>query len=174
MSVPLPQLFFWLVTPASAIAAMLQLRKKKQSRIKNFENELNRRYRDLTREIPVRALLGEELDDDEFEEQFQWLYYYIDFTNEQVYLRKEGKISHETWQEWRAGIESHMERPAFERAWQEVDGSVDDDFDELRTLLQSEDLANEDPREWEYDCILKDWKYWLEQKSPVFLPITVN
>ena len=162
--------FFWLVTPLSTIIAVLQLRKQKQSRVKEFENELNQRYRDLTREIPVRALLGEELNDDEFEEHFEWLYYYIDFTNEQIYLRKEGKISYKTWQEWRAGIESHMQRPAFERGWKEIDTTVGDDFGELREFLDT----RRDPRALADKQSIEKIKYWFEQNFPIQLPATVN
>jgi len=156
------------------MVAVWQLRNKKLSRIKNFERGLNQRYRDITREIPVRALVGDELDDDEFEEYFEWLYYYIDFTNEQIYLRKEGRITHGTWKEWRAGIMSNMKRPAFERAWRKVDSEVDEDFDELRTLIQSDRVSDEDPRAWKDKSGLERPKYWLEQKFPFSLLFPIN
>jgi hypothetical protein len=158
------QEIFWGAMAFTLILNLYQLLQNSKFKNKEFENTLNHRYRDLTREIPVRALLGEELSDNEFEENFEWLYYYLDFTNEQIYLRKQGKISSESWREWRAGIMSNMEQPAFCQAWQEVNNSVDDDFDELRTLLNSEQLADEDPREWADKSTLEHITHYLKQK----------
>jgi hypothetical protein len=47
-------------------------------------------------------------------------YRYIDLTNQQVFLRRQGRITSETWHNWCEGIAHHFGRPAFRDAWEQI------------------------------------------------------
>jgi hypothetical protein len=98
-----------------------------------FEDELNREYRNLTRGISTNALLGKPLAEDEYRDSFRALYHYIDLSNEQVFLRQQGRVSLVVWASWSDGIRSNLSRPAFQRAWEEVKTNSRN-FTELRWL----------------------------------------
>ncbi|GAA2665287.1 hypothetical protein GCM10010436_95740 [Paractinoplanes durhamensis] len=94
----------------------------------------------------MKALLGDELTEEEFKDQFSDLYYYVDLSNEQVFLRFEERVSKETWENWQAGIESNLNRPAFRMAWNEIK-ERSNSFQELRRLEQND--FQTDPAEWD-------------------------
>ena len=123
-----------------------QVKLRKEQATTQFEDELSREYRELARELPVKALLGDELTDEEFKEEFPDLYYYVDLSNEQVFLRFEERVSKETWENWQDGIESNLNRPAFRMAWSEIKDRSDT-FQELRRLEQND--FQTDPAEWD-------------------------
>jgi hypothetical protein len=107
-----------------------------------FEDDLMREYRDLINKIPVKALLGKELTDDEFSAAYSAHYHYLDLTNEEVFLRQKNRITRETWEYWCDGIKSNLSRPSFKKAWDQIRATVPE-FTELRRLEQSE--FTEDP-----------------------------
>jgi len=133
------------VTAVGVAIAAWQLRQTASHARTNFEDDLSREYRDLSRQIPTAALLGEAVDDREFGEVFPALLQYVDLTNEQVTLRMYGRIRESTWLDWRDGIRSNLSRPAFTRAWDEIKRRSEN-FAELRRLEESEFKA--DPRKW--------------------------
>jgi hypothetical protein len=94
----------------------------------------------------VRAHLGEVLSLEEFEEAFPRLYQYIDLTNEQIFLRMNGRISKATWLNWQDGIKSNLGRPAFAQAWARIKSGAVGSFTELRKLEDSG--FEDDPRKW--------------------------
>src|SRR2546426_7859574 len=104
---------------AVLVAAWQVHRGTTQARI-TFEDELSREYRELARGIPVSAYLGDELTPEELESAFSSLHRYFDLTNEQIFLRMNGRISKATWRNWRDGIESNLKRPAFAHGWVRV------------------------------------------------------
>jgi len=130
---------------AVLIAAWQLYRGTLQART-NFEDELSREYRDLARSIPVKAHLGEVLSPEEFEQTLQALYQYIDLTNEQIFLRMNGRISKATWINWQDGIKSNLKRPAFAKAWALIKKGAIGSFTELKKLEERE--FSDDPRKW--------------------------
>jgi hypothetical protein len=86
--------------------------------------------------------LGEE----EVEQSFPRLYQYIDLTNEQIFLRMNGRISKATWLNWVDGIKSNLDRPAFRDAWARIKNGSDGSFSELRKL--EDNGFRNDPRVW--------------------------
>lgn len=132
-------------TAVAVLVAAWQLRRNTQQATTDFEDDLAREYRELARGIPVDAHLGVTLTDDEFKQVLPVLFRYIDLANEQVFLRKTGRISFATWEEWRAGIEANLSLPVFSKAWQHVKARTDQ-FTELRDL-EAEGFAG-DPRHW--------------------------
>jgi hypothetical protein len=134
---------------ATAIAVLIaawQLRRGTVQARTDFEDDLSREYRELARSIPVNALLGRELPEPEFEEALPALYRYVDLSNEQVFLRMQGRICRATWNNWLDGIRSNFERPAFAMAWSRVKTNAKGSFSELRKLEDGQ--FKEDPRRW--------------------------
>lgn len=113
-----------------------------------FEDDLNREYRNLAIHIPSKAFFGETLSDDEYEDAFPYLLRYIDLSNEQVFLRQQGKISKGIWGYWCEGIQSSLERSAYRRAWEEIKERAPDRFAELRHLDASGFRMDPKGRNW--------------------------
>jgi hypothetical protein len=132
-------------TALAVLVAAWQVRRSTEQARTNFEDELAKEYRQLARGIPPEALLGGELPQERFESAFGTLYHYLDLTNQQVFLRMNGRIRRATWLDWRDGIRSNLERPTFAAAWQQVK-SRSCNFQELRRLENSG--FEDDPIAW--------------------------
>ena len=94
----------------------------------------------------MKALLGDSLNDEEYAQSFSLLYHYIDLSNEQVFLRQQGRISKATWENWCDGIKSNLSLHTFSRAWQDIKPAAKDSFRELRKLEASG--FQDDPYGW--------------------------
>lgn len=103
--------------------------------VTNFEDNFAKEYRELAAKLPTKAFLGEPLTNKELSEHFDEMYHYFDLCNEQAFLKKVGRISDETWVFWKDGIQSNLERPAFERAWSEIASRANGNFSELKELF---------------------------------------
>jgi len=123
-----------IATAVGVAVAAYQLRVTRKQGITAFEDSLAAQYRDVAASIPLKALLGEALTDDEHSGHLQYFYRYFDLCNEQAFLHKNGRVSDNTWTFWEDGICTNLHRPAFVRAWQEVANRAKDDFNELRAL----------------------------------------
>lgn len=121
---------------AVAIAVWQLAEGRKQARTQ-FEDSLSREYRDLAQRIPVKALLGEPLDESEYAKAHDELYRYIDLSNEQVFLRQNNRVSVETWKNWASGMRANLALPAFDKAWLEVKERAPGSFQELRWLEET-------------------------------------
>lgn len=125
-------------TAAGVLVTASQLWVNRRQSRTQFEDGLTSRYRDIVRELPIGALLGEEVPSKELREARGVFYRYFDLCNEQAFLHEEGRISGQTWQQWQDGIESNMRRPAFQTAWlREIQPRIGGDFDEFRRVLDS-------------------------------------
>jgi hypothetical protein len=128
-------------TAFGAWAAVKQLKLMKRQGITSLEDTLSSEYRQLASTLPLRALLGEPLSDEEQAKALDEFYRYFDLCNHQIYLHSEKRISDETWAFWRDGIVTNLKRPAFARAWAEIAARANGDFDELRNLCPPQRVA---------------------------------
>ena len=137
-----------IVTATGVIIAAIQLFLTKRQAVETFEDEFDREYRELTKDIPTKALLNEVLSVDQMkEEKIERAFYrYIDLSNGQAFLRQNKRISKKTWVFWCDGIESNMKRPAFKQAWDKISVKTENSFNELRLLMASEYKV--DPADW--------------------------
>jgi hypothetical protein len=135
-----------IATAVGVLMAWWQIRLAKQQAITQFEDNMAREYREIALRLPVRALLGEELDEKEYAQALDDFYHYIDLSNEQTFLRQNKRISAETWKNWCDGIKSNLSRPAFRKAWEEIKSRANDSFAELRRLEASG--FKDDPHSW--------------------------
>jgi hypothetical protein len=134
---------------ATAIALVLtgwQIRLAKKQSQTQFEDDLTRQYREITRDIPTDALLGGEISEEQYQKARHAFYRYVDLSNEQVFLRQKGRVSAETWHLWRVGIKFHLSKPAFKMAWEEFKKRDARNFKGLQ-MLEKSGYAS-DPRDW--------------------------
>ena len=122
-------------TALAVIFAAWQIWQSKQQAVTSFEDSLAKEYRKLTARLPTKALLGEPLTENEYEDSFYEMYHYFDLCNEQAFLAKTKRISEQTWTFWKDGIKSNINRPAFERAWSEIAARSNGEFSELRAIV---------------------------------------
>jgi hypothetical protein len=99
-----------------------------------FEDQLSTQYREIIRKLPVGALLGETLSDEELDESLRDFLHYIDLCNEQAYLREHRRIRRSTWNEWSEGSRENLARPAFAQAWGLIAARAPETFDNLRSI----------------------------------------
>lgn len=57
-----------------------------------FEDSISKEYRDIFKNIPYNALIGKTLTDEEVNQAAKEIYNYMDFSNEQIFLRKTGRV----------------------------------------------------------------------------------
>lgn len=131
-------------TTTGVIFAAIQLWRSKQQQVLQFEDDIAKEYREIARKIPVEALLGKSLKEDD--DTLNNIYTYIDFCNEQIFLRKKGRIRKVTWENWLEGIEANLKLPVFYEAWQVIQDCLPDLFSELKRL-EGEDFKT-DPKKW--------------------------
>jgi len=144
-------------TMVAVLVAAWQIRRNTRQATTNFEDDISREYRELAREIPIDAHLGAKIEEKDFKDAFHRLYQYIDLSNEQVFLRMNGRISRSTWDNWCDGIRTNLSRPAFSIAWEQIKKETDGNFKELRKLEEKQ--FRSDPRSWQ--PLLQRLKDWL-------------
>jgi hypothetical protein len=135
-----------IVTAIGVCVGVLQLWNSKRQAVTSFEDELANEYRQITGKLPTAALLGEPLSAELLNMHLPDFYRYFDLTNNQIFLRKAGRISKPTWKFWVDGIKTNLARPAFVTSWQSIAKRSNGDFSELRQLI-SEDFKI-DPNKW--------------------------
>ncbi len=114
------QIVIGVATAGGVFFAAVQIRISQEHETTRFEDAMAREYRDIVQRIPTRAMLGEPLNDAEFQESFDEFYRYFNLSNEQVFFWKTGRVRRRTWAHWRVGIRSNLARPAFKKAWAEI------------------------------------------------------
>jgi hypothetical protein len=109
-----------------------------------FEDSLDQQYRSLSMALPVNVLIGAPVDEESHEQVRELIYNYLDLSNEQVYLRAEGRISKQTWQSWSEGIKLHLKKSVFDDVYQEVKDRSN--FTYLDRFIDSD--FKSDPKTW--------------------------
>ena len=62
--------------------------------------------------VAVFALLRDALSEEDVNANLDDFYHCVDLSNEQVFLRQQGRIREATWVNWRAGIQTNLGRPS--------------------------------------------------------------
>jgi hypothetical protein len=123
-------------TAIGVAVAAIQLQLQKGQQRTDFEDRLTEQYRDIMAQLPLEALLEDrELDGERWRVALHAFYRYFDLTNEQLFLFRHGRISSDTWENWKEGIQENMRRNSFRSAWSEIAAAMPDSFDELRELV---------------------------------------
>lgn len=112
--------------------AFFQIKLLKEQSITTFEDSLTNEYRRIMEKLPLEALIGEELSEDNYLNSIDYFYQYFDLCNNQIFLYNNGRISKPTWAFWREGIQSNLSKPAFSKAWNILSQRTQNDLSELR------------------------------------------
>jgi hypothetical protein len=123
-----------------------QIRLTKKLHRYDFEDTLNREYREIMRNLPMDAKLGKPLTSDELSKSVDYFMSYFDLTNEEIHFRQAGRISTATWVYWKDGIRQNLQLPAFQAAWDLIKKGSAEIFHELRKLEESNFKG--DPKSW--------------------------
>lgn len=98
------------------------------------------------RSIPYKALLGEGITEIEMTTSKEAVYNYLDFCNQQVFLRQKKRIRFSTWIEWQSGMKSNFSLPIFKQTAEEVFDKLPEIYRELRLVQKTEFCT--DPATW--------------------------
>ncbi len=121
-----------IATALSIFVAGYQLWQAQRQARTSFEDTVAERYLDFVRELPVEALLGGMLSDEDIHAHLSVFYRYFDYSNWQAFLHQRRRVRNRVWWEWREGIEQNLRKPAFAAAWVVIASRSPDSFDELR------------------------------------------
>ncbi len=104
-------------------------------------------YRALAASLPIEALLGGTLSDEAHQDALDEFYHYSVLRNGQNFLRRKGRVSKPKFSFWCNGIKAHLTRPAFARAWADINTRLPNDFKDLRRLIEAQYQG--DPKDWD-------------------------
>lgn len=135
-----------LATAFGVILAVYQLKVARTQSVVEFEDSLNKEYRELLKELPTNIILGGDISKEEIEKNINIFYRYIDLTNEQIYLRMKNRITKSTWRSWEEGIRLNFSIFGFEAAWKQIRQYDENRFNDLHKLLSEKSPS--DPRKW--------------------------
>lgn len=121
-----------LTVGAAAVQIYFATRQEKTE----FEDSLAREYREIIARLPLEVLLQRESAQEKVDECFPLFYRYVDLCNEQVFLRRKRRIRKSTWDDWRSGIQSNLQKAGYRQAWERIKGETAS-FDELRWLEET-------------------------------------
>jgi hypothetical protein len=127
-----------LATIALVIVTWWQITLLRAQFTTDFEDGLAQQYRNIMKRLPTKVLLGstlEELGEDQRETCRDAIYQYLDLSNEEAFLHREGRVRRETWSKWKEGIIDNMKLPAFLEVWRDVLSKSENNFEFLRDLL---------------------------------------
>ncbi len=133
-------------TMLGVLVAAFQLRVSSKIAQSEFEDSIDQQYRELAKGIPVDALIGKEVPQDKKEFTRELIYNYLDLCNEQIFLRKKGRVRIDTWIDWCSGIESNLKKTEFQTVWAEVKSEAPQTFSFLEKL-DALGFAG-DPKNW--------------------------
>jgi len=107
-------------TAIGVIIAVIQLWHAEKLAKSEFEDQFRRDYREICKELPVKAFLEQRLSPEELDSSLGVFHQYFHLCNSQIFLRSQGKISDPTWKMWASGIHANMDFEAFIQAWEYV------------------------------------------------------
>ena len=133
-------------TAIGVLIATWQIWQSRKLASASFEDSYDQQYRELIYRVPVDALLGKKLNEQNHNEAREVIYNYLDLCNEQVYQRSKRRVSKARWGEWRSGIKDNLDKPLISGIWSEVKNNIPGSFSFLEQLEQSE--FKSDPARW--------------------------
>ena len=135
-----------LLTATGVCVGAWQLRSSQRLALTAFEDSVDQQYRALAATIPMDVWLARTPPADVPARTREAIFRYFDLCNEQVFLRRTGRVSSTRWVVWEDGIRHHMRVPAIDAVWTEVVDGSSGYFGELERLLDS--VGRGDPKSW--------------------------
>lgn len=128
------------------MVAIYQVWRNTEQSKTTFEDSISKEYRDISKSIPYNALLGKTLVGNEIEQTLNEIYNYMDFCNEQIFLRKSGRVRKDTWNNWQEGMRTNFSLPIFASTAKDVFEELPSTFNELKKVMDQK--YNTDPKKW--------------------------
>jgi hypothetical protein len=116
----------------------LQIKQSKDQAQAEFEDSIQRDYREILKELPVEVFLGVELSEAQRSASLGLFYRYFNLSNTQAKLWSSRKIRLETWTDWKKGIHANLARAEFRKAWEEIESKSPKGFGSLRALIRGD------------------------------------
>jgi hypothetical protein len=138
-------------TAAAVLVAAWQIRESRKYSQIAFEDSMDQQYRNIAKNIPVDVLLGKNIPPDDYPKVREIVFHYLDLCNEQISLRKRGRISKKRWVDWKDGIEANLQKPRFRDVWEEVKNEAPNEFTDLTRLEEYQ--FDVDPKRWKEKII---------------------
>ena len=137
--------FATILGSGSIILVLVQIAQQSAIARSTFENLFVAQYQQLIQRLPINALLGGELSDDERRQYIQEFYHYIDLCNTQAYHHAKKRITKATWTEWQEGIEANFARKEIDLVWSYVAAKSPDEFMDLRRVVSPSAFDDTNP-----------------------------
>ena len=131
----------------SIIIALVQVFQNKKIRKAEFEDNIEKEYRIIIKDLPYIVFTEKILEQNIFNYKLDEFYRYFDFTNGEIVLRKQNKIDKKTWENWRDGIKDNMQKKNIKKAFNIITCDSPNIFNELKKLVKED--YNYDPDIWE-------------------------
>jgi hypothetical protein len=129
----------------SIVAVLWQIGQQSAIARSTFEHLFVAQYQQLIQRLPINALLGRELSDDERRQYIQEFYHYIDLCNTQANHHAKRRITKAAWTEWREGIEANFARKEIDLVWSFVAAKSPDEFVNLRRVVSPSPFGGTNP-----------------------------
>lgn len=123
-----------IATAVGVVIAAWQIWEGRQLSAAKFEDSFDQQYRSLSYDIPVDALIGKSIKEDEEKKARESVYNYLDLCNEQIFQRHKKRISKDRWHEWKTGIKQNLDRVFFKKTWSEIKKEAGGTFSYLERL----------------------------------------
>jgi len=133
-------------TAAGVMIAVWQIKLQIKQQVTDFEDDLDREYREIALALPIEALLGEPLPSEKQQLALEQFHRYFDLANQQVFLRQTNRITDARWGIWMDEMQINLAKPAFGVAWGEIKTRAPGEFILFRRLEST--AFDTDPREW--------------------------
>lgn len=133
-------------TLIGVIFAIYQFWRNVEQSKTSFEDSISKEYRDIFNNIPYKALIGKTLIGEEMTQASNVIYNYIDLCNEQIFLRRTGRVREDTWNNWQEGMSINFSLPIFLYISEEVFKELPDSFTGLKRVMSEN--YNTDPKNW--------------------------
>lgn len=126
--------------------------------VAEFERTFSERYERIIQGVPLPILLGQDEHAAGDLKALRAFFDYFELCEEELYYRRQGRASTSTWADWWEGIALNFRRPAFQRAWEHLEGAAIApegsnneirlrQFELLRQALVADSETPFDPRE---------------------------
>ncbi|PSK71145.1 hypothetical protein C6W96_18335 [Streptomyces sp. CS149] len=147
-----------IITLVAAMAASaVAIWQARTQRVRQVEDVYVARYWSLLDRLDPRTLRGLDGHDLCREEELA-IRLYFRLSEDQADLRAQSWVSDDTWRDWSGAISSQMNRPPFDRLWEQTcedsDAGRDYSFEHLRRISRDADY---DPRP------KNRWRRWLHR-----------
>lgn len=125
-----------IATTVGVVLVLLQLKQNGETETTKFENEVIRRFIEISNEITFHVMyLNPQTENFKvlIEEKLQGFYKYFDLTNQEFFLMEDERISDKAAEEWTCGVIELMKLPSFQYAWERISSIIPENtFTQLR------------------------------------------